>query len=321
LAYRGQRTRRRLLACAIGLLLAGNAVAFRAIANRVAPVSVATAVERFRAQHTDAGASPAASVQTTGAAPTGGPAAAGATEVTAPPAAARVATASSPAASARPAAAAKATAPASTAAAAPQLPSPGVYVYATQGWEKLDVLGGARHDYPAQTTTTFTATSCGRDVRWDGLEQRYDIWRTCSVGAAVSLTSFTTYHSFYNQAVTKQYTCDPGTTLRPVGTAPGTKGGGTCHDGDSAAIIDATVKGIEPLAVNGVAIQTVHVLLNEQLTGSTKGTHVTELWYSTANNLIVKRTSKTDADTQTPFGYSHYSEDLTTTLADVRPQR
>lgn len=47
------------------------------------------------------------------------------------------------------------------------LPEPGVYLYESSGFDSVDALTGARHDYPAQTTVTITTEGCGVRVRWE----------------------------------------------------------------------------------------------------------------------------------------------------------
>jgi hypothetical protein len=56
------------------------------------------------------------------------------------------------------------------------VPEPGVYVYASRGFDSVDALTGARHDYPAQTTVTVTTEGCGVRVRWNTVRERWDEW-------------------------------------------------------------------------------------------------------------------------------------------------
>src|SRR5215207_7111375 len=59
-------------------------------------------------------------------------------------------------------------------------PQPGVYVYATSGFEVSHVLGTRRHTYPSRTTITISEGdgSCRRE-RWDALATRWDATLVC----------------------------------------------------------------------------------------------------------------------------------------------
>ena len=63
-------------------------------------------------------------------------------------------------------------------ASRPSLVAPGVYRYRTTGEESVDVLGGATHHYPDETTITVTPDGVV-SPRWDALKERRDEWRLC----------------------------------------------------------------------------------------------------------------------------------------------
>ncbi|MBV8958920.1 MAG: hypothetical protein JO087_09135 [Actinobacteria bacterium] len=302
---------RRSLAGVIATLLLCDLLGLFSVLRRVTPVTVDTAVSRFRAAQYQAG-SPAPGESASAAA---GPVASVLASTQAP-----VPTGAAPASTVKATKAAATRTSTATPVATPTQAKPGVYVYATNGFETLAVLS-ARHDYPAQTTMTVTPNDCGRAIRWDGLDQRYDSWDTCAAGQGVRLRSFVSYHNFYGQAVRRDYTCTPSTYFRPDADQAGTKFLGECHSSDGDAILDGRIVGIETLTVAGQAVPVVHVRVDETLTGGTKGTRAADSWYAVADNLLVKRTSATDADTQTPFGYSHYHEVLSVTLADLHPRQ
>ena len=66
-----------------------------------------------------------------------------------------------------------------------QLPGPspvpvGVYVYATNGFEKTkEVFIGVTHQYPPRSTITVTKEPCGVQMRWDVLKGRSTTWTFC----------------------------------------------------------------------------------------------------------------------------------------------
>jgi hypothetical protein len=196
-----------------------------------------------------------------------------------------------------------------------------VYTYQTSGQEHVSVGTGASHDYPATTHVTVTETPCGATVRWDALEQRYDQWQTCTTGDDIRLQSFTTYHDFFGQVDKKEYACTPETALRPAGRQAGATFAGTCKAANAAAVLHGTVVGIENVIVGGQPVACLHVHIDEDLTGATKGTRTSESWYALTSNVLVERTAKTDADSDTAFGYTHYTETLSMKLVSLTPQR
>ena len=57
---------------------------------------------------------------------------------------------------------------------------PGVYVYATDGSEQTDALGGVTHRYPRTSTVTVSGGPCGVRLRWDVLRGRSTTWTVCT---------------------------------------------------------------------------------------------------------------------------------------------
>jgi hypothetical protein len=307
---------RRGLAAVIAALFIADLLGLFSVLSRVSPVTVDTAVSRFRAiQRSGAQAVSPGAVLAPAAVP--GPVLAAAQV---PVGAGRAhATANTRSNRTSASGGRGGDAPAASVASAAQA-GPGVYVYATDGFETLAVANG-RHVYPAQTTMTVTANDRGRSIRWDGLDQRYDSWDTCAVGQGVRLRSFISYHSFYGQAVRRDYACTPSTFFRPDTDQPGTRFVGQCHSADGDAALNGVIVAVENLTVGGKTVPTVHVRVDEALTGGTKGTRTADSWYAVADNLLVKRNSVTDADTQTPFGYSHYHEDPNLSLTNLQPRQ
>ena len=77
------------------------------------------------------------------------------------------------------------------------LVAPGVYQYATTGFDSVDALTGARHDYPNITTITVVPYGCGVRLRWDIAVERWDSWDWCLDGDALRQTGWVGYHEFF----------------------------------------------------------------------------------------------------------------------------
>jgi hypothetical protein len=91
----------------------------------------------------------------------------------------------------------------------PSLVAPGVYRYRTTGEESVDVLSGATHPYPDETTITVTPDGCGVVLRWDALKERRDEWRLCNDQSGIELQPRgLQYHEFFGSADAEDVVCD-----------------------------------------------------------------------------------------------------------------
>ncbi|GAC1598130.1 MAG: hypothetical protein NVS3B21_23370 [Acidimicrobiales bacterium] len=308
------------------VVLADVAAGYRLL-TAVHPVSVATAVERFRKAEV-ASAPPTASADVRGSSPAiagNAPAPAGPAGPAAPTrvlASAAVVGAAPTVAQGglRPAAVAATPSSPSVATALPA-PAAGVYNYSTTGGEHADALGGIDHPYPSTTPVTITPHECGYKLRWDPLDARYDEYTLCDPGHRIDIADFVSFHNFASQPDRKAFTCDVGTSLRPQSEARETKFSGRCHSPNAVAAISGQVVGVENQIVAGTSIATLHVRIDETLTGSVAGKRSSDTWYSLANNLIVKRTGMTDAQADTSVGPTHYTENFTMVLRSTTPTR
>jgi hypothetical protein len=179
---------------------------------------------------------------------------------------------------AAPAAAAPVARPASSApaGAAPREVVPGVYRYATEGFEEVDALGGARHDYPATSTVTYSRSGCGTEVR--GTFQRRE---------------------FFGQSQSQTYAGDFGVLVLPRAPRAGQTWTATCTSEDSTARFAVRVVALEDLEVCGTAVPAVRVRLDAELSGSTRGMSDRELWLARADGLLLQATGTTDTDADT----------------------
>jgi hypothetical protein len=282
---------------AVLALFVSDALAFRTISNRARPVSLATVVARFREQ--------SAAIPTPVSIPTTTPVAA-------------VLPTTPAAATTRP----TAVRPAST-AKAPVVgliaPAAGVYVYATSGGETTNAVGGAHHEYPAETTITVTATPCGFAMRWDGLQQRWDEWNACVTGHSLVVTDERMKHAFYGVNDERQYECS-NAILRPGSDATGTPVSGRCARSGSVGEWSGGVVGPDTINVAGKPVAAIHIRLQELMSGDTQGVRRSEDWFEVGSGLLLRRLVTVEGDSSTAAGRVHYSESVTLQLASLVPQ-
>lgn len=302
----GHRWARRVTAALVGVVVVLQAVVLLARANdRTAPLAVGDAVERFRA--------------TTSVLDGAGPA----PEDDASPAAPDAAVVPVRAASAAPAqpTEAAATTPAGGAATSESTQPPfGVYVYATDGFEEVDAFGGSRHDYPSETTITYSGDDCGVRVRWAPLEDRYDEKLLCRGPAGDEARWFESGRAFFGQSDHRRMTCEPGSVARPVPATVGQQWSMRCGDDRTDARSEATVIDVGPMNVAGTTVPAVHIRGTTHVTGDSDATSTTDLWVHAETGLVLRHVNKLDGSSPSPAGNVAYRERYTIELTSMTPR-
>lgn len=197
-----------------------------------------------------------------------------------------------------------------------QLPTPGVYVYATTGRDSVDALTGAHHDYPATTTITVTPTACGVQQRWDVLEQRWEEWQRCAEGEGISEAGRANYDEFFGQSQTDTWVCSG--DARPVAAAAGTTWTTTCTGETSTDTFHGVVVGSESQQVGSSAVATMHVRVTIT-DGNPTDSQVIDTWYSAGTDLVVAQTSTAATSNDTAIGTVHYAETYEIRLTSLTP--
>jgi hypothetical protein len=200
------------------------------------------------------------------------------------------------------------------------LPAEGVYRYATTGGDEVDVLGGSRHAYPAETTITISHGGCGLVERWDALEERWDERESCRTPAGQTLKRMTAFHEFFGHADRRTLHCS-GYTY-PAGFDPGSSWTTTCASDNTKATTTLTAVGWEDLEVDGVGVRTMHVNAKTTVHGEQEGTSERDVWGSADFGLVVReRVTLTSYSTQPVFGRTRYHESYDLQLASLEPRR
>lgn len=302
-----RRTATAVAAAATLVLLAGVAVLALRSADTTTTYDEQAAIDGFRA----------ASSPTPGPSPT---AAAAATTAAAQPPRTTASASTSPSRStgARGSSAPSA-APAPGASPAPDQVEPGVYRYDTEGFEEVDALGGARHEYPASSTVTYSRAGCGTEERWQPLEERVGVTLTCAGAEGEEVRSTYQQREFFGQSQSESYTCSPGALIMPRDARPGRTWTGTCRSDDSTFVLRGRVVGLEALDVAGTRVPVVHLTISGTLTGSTRGRSDRELWLARDTGLLVQAVADTDTDADTAGGTVRYRESYRLRLQSPTP--
>ena len=196
----------------------------------------------------------------------------------------------------------------------------GVYVYATTGGESVDVLGGAHHRYPVNTSITARRVACGLELDWAALVGRATTWTLCSTNAGIELRGSDQRHKFFWQSDHTKYAC-VGAVLVPVGDAPAAGHDFTCTSATAVASGQAQLVGSETIEVGGTPVATMHTRTVATISGANHGTETADWWLDTATALPVRIVLQSRTSRKTIVGLAHYNEDAELRLLSMTPER
>lgn len=174
-------------------------------------------------------------------------------------------------------------------------PQTGVYVYATDGWERVST-GNVTHHYPASTTLTVTDIACGLRFRWDALAGRYAQLDVCRTAGGWQLQHYVDSHKFLYVQDVHDYACSgfPSVVCRT----------------ESGDVLTSTV---EPVSAG-------HVRVTQEATGKSLSVGVIEAWL--LPNGLPRRVTVEDTGSQTVLGAKvTYTESAEFTLTSSTPLR
>ncbi len=203
----------------------------------------------------------------------------------------------------------------------PSSPVPeGVYVYATDGFERTDALTGVMHRYPARSTITVTADPCGFRLRWDVLRGRSTTWTICVGSGRWTVASQDERHTFFGRTEHTTYTCSD-TPFRPAGDGRGATFDVSCTTGSAEERGTGRVVARETLHVGGRPVETVHVRRRTSLTGRIRGRSTQDVWLAREAGAPVRLGLTTDTTNDSAVGDVHYEEDVSLRLRSLSPRR
>lgn len=195
----------------------------------------------------------------------------------------------------------------------------GVYVYATDGFERTDALTGRTHRYPARSTIAVRRAPCGVSLLWRVLQGRSTEWTFCMTADGWLLRTQDERHTFFGRTERTTYTCE-GTPIRPRAGAPA-DWAVSCTTGDAEETGVGHVEGRELLAVAGKSVSTEHVAKRTSFSGGIRGTARYDFWFARASGVPVKIVMVSRTTNDSPVGEVTYDESVTLALTSLRPRR
>lgn len=208
-------------------------------------------------------------------------------------------------------------------------PEPGVYRYATSGFEVSHVLGTRRHGYPSLTTMTVSATPTGcLRLRWDVLATRWDGLLACrrpdtaaGGGGGWRLVFQSEEHEFAGHVDRRTYRCTAASTYLPSAVRPGASWSSHCAIPGTTTADSGVVLGPRMLVLDGRRTRTLLLRTTTTVSGDTVGAGTTFTWVLPRSGLVVRRTFANASATGTVVGSVRYEERATLALDTARPQR
>ncbi len=203
--------------------------------------------------------------------------------------------------------------------ATPSIPG-GVYVYATDGLERTDALGGVTHRYPTTSTITVSSAPCGLRLRWDVLEGRSTTWTVCAGSDDWAERSRLERHTFFGVTDVTTYACAD-TPFRPAGDRPGAVFSVSCATGKARERGTGRVVGRGSTVVGRVRVPTVHVQTSTAFSGDTTGAATYDFWLGRETGLPVRITMVSETTSGSLIGDVHYRERVSLQLTSLTPER
>jgi hypothetical protein len=211
-------------------------------------------------------------------------------------------------------------APTTTPVIARSLPATGVYRYRTTGEESIDVLGGAHHSYPPQSTITVTPNGCGVQLRWDVLQERRDEWRLCVTPAGLVEPWALQYHEFFKQPDAEALVCPATTLVLPSTPKTGAAWHAQCTLAGDAEPQRFEVLGQAVLQVGTTSVPTIHIRQSVNYDGSLYE-HTFNDWWLAADGLPIRGVETKSSASPSPIGNVTYKEHYEIDLDSLTPLR
>lgn len=199
-------------------------------------------------------------------------------------------------------------------------PLPGVYVYATEGRETIDSLGGTAHDYPAQTTVTVTPSGCGVQLRWDLLKERYEEFTLCATPEGIELQpEGANYHEFFGVGQREPLRCNRQVLVVPADGEPREIVPLACTLADDVWLPEWEVLGPTVVEVDGVDVDATYVRMRIE-DDDEYWEHTVVEWWLDDHGLPLRMTATKSSKSPTDLvGDVVYTETFDARLESLTP--
>jgi len=186
--------------------------------------------------------------------------------------------------------------------AQPAMQPPGVYSYATTGFERLSAVFSSTHRYPSRSTVEVTRSACGFTERWVPRPERSSESRFCLQAKRWRLDALTDYHEFFGQAVRQRFACRGPFVPRPQVVIVGFRWTDRCRGAGSRVTVAYQAIAERTVSVAGRPVNTIQIRARAALRGRISGVSRIDSWLSRRDGLLVRRDVRSATAIASPFG-------------------
>jgi hypothetical protein len=197
----------------------------------------------------------------------------------------------------------------------------GVYVYATDGFERIGGPLPGRLGYPRTSTITVEAFGCTLSERWDARPERYAEWRYCVTGRTWRLRSVIDYHEFFGNAQRRAYRCSGRAVPRPATIRVGFRWTDRCRARRTTAVARGEVLAVVRVPVGGARVAAIHLRVRTRFGGDVAGAYTMDSWLRRTDGLLLRRTFASDSRVDAIVGAVPARERYELRLRSLRPRR
>ncbi|MCW2955687.1 MAG: hypothetical protein JWO69_556 [Thermoleophilia bacterium] len=203
-------------------------------------------------------------------------------------------------------------------------PEPGTYTYEGSGSESVTILGGSKHDFPAEVAVVVELDD-DNEQAWTAnavfVKQHIEERDFRTTNAGLEDLGFRREIEFFGQVQDNRYECSDGAERFRADAEPGSTTSWTCtQEGDKATIkYTSTLVGTEALEIGGEQVETWHVKVDSTQSGDTVGTDASEFWYA-ETGLAVRMKANLRTRTKSVLGETDFRERYDYTLASLVPE-
>jgi hypothetical protein len=206
---------------------------------------------------------------------------------------------------------------AGSAGGGPGEPRLGVYRYRTRGSESVDSLVlDTTHSYDGVSTIVLSRGRCGERERWQVLDGRWTEVEACGSGEGVAPVAVTEFHRFFGVGQRDDLRC----RSSPASRRPGRRFSSVCRAAGFSVSTTTRVAGFERVRVGGRPYDAIHLASRSRISGANTGATQRDEWRRRSDNLLLRRTERSEADSGRAGG-THYSERYAIELLSTRPRR
>jgi len=199
----------------------------------------------------------------------------------------------------------------------PGEPALGVYRYRTRGSESVDSLVlDTTHSYDGVSTIVLSRGRCGERERWQVLDGRWTEVEACGSGEGVAPVAVTEFHRFFGVGQRDDLRC----RSSPASRRPGRRFSSVCRAAGFSVSTTTRVAGFERVRVGGRPYDAIHLASRSRISGANTGATQRDEWRRRSDNLLLRRTERSEADSGRAGG-THYSERYAIELLSTRPRR